>query len=195
MNSEPLFPRTWMPSGQSLGRLLLFLAFTTFLALGLPAKSVGGEVPSLRQLLSPEDFHTAGLEKLTPEELTFLSERLVRSGVAATQRPKQPPEPHGDASLPRGEDAFGSELRIESEVAKATAVPAEIRSRLDGRFAGWSGRTVFRLANGQVWQQTAPGEFAVNLEAPEVTIRRSTFGAYLLSVAGYGPQVKVKRIK
>jgi hypothetical protein len=30
-----------------------------------------------------------------------------------------------------------------------------LESRIDGEFTGWSGETIFRLQNGQVWQQSS----------------------------------------
>lgn len=74
-------------------------------------------------------------------------------------------------------------------------VPKEVHSRIEGGFPGWTGRTLFHLANGQVWQQAEPGIFAVNLESPNVIIRKGLFGVFYLQVEGYGTQVKVKRVK
>ncbi|MDR0881742.1 MAG: hypothetical protein LBP55_04270, partial [Candidatus Adiutrix sp.] len=30
-----------------------------------------------------------------------------------------------------------------------------IESQIDGTFEGWSGETVFKLTNGQIWQQSS----------------------------------------
>ena len=44
-------------------------------------------------------------------------------------------------------DGMGEELEV---------VPANVlESRIDGEFTGWSGETIFRLQNGQVWQQSS----------------------------------------
>jgi len=47
-----------------------------------------------------------------------------------------------------------------AQAAPATKPPAPqasevIDSQIDGEFTGWSGETVFRLMNGQIWQQTS----------------------------------------
>ncbi|MBT8145028.1 MAG: hypothetical protein KJO55_10025, partial [Gammaproteobacteria bacterium] len=46
----------------------------------------------------------------------------------------------------------------------------EITSRYDGEFTGWTGKTLFRLENGQVWRQSESGRFRANLDRPMVTI-------------------------
>lgn len=162
--------------------------------------------PSLRDALTPEEFERAGLGKLSSDELAFLSARVTaRSSSAAavgvaearttagepvTAAASQPATPP-----PRGEAAFGREQEVQRVAVQAASAPKEIQSRIAGPFNGWSGRTTFTLANGQVWQQADPGEFVLNADAPEVVIRRGAFGAYYLRVGGYGTQVKVKRLK
>ncbi len=184
-------------------RRRLLLAILGALLLGL-APAGGSQVVavervvSLREVLSPDEFRRAGLDKLTPEELAFLSARLLggRAAVVPSRTTAVPSRAdQATALVPRGESAFGREEQVQAQVEKVQAVPREIRSRIAGRFDGWSGHTVFRLTNGQVWKQIEPAEFAVNLASPAVSIRKGLFGTFFLSVEGYGPQVKVKRVK
>ncbi len=155
--------------------------------------------PSLRDVLSPEEFQRGGLNKLSETELTFLSARLLGlapAGAVAATEDTTATAVHVKvlAALPAGDDAFGQEQQVQAEVQKHQQVPREIDSRIEGPFAGWSGRSVFHLANGQTWQQCEPAELAVALDSPAVTIRKGRFGAFYLRVHGYGSQVKVKRI-
>jgi hypothetical protein len=71
----------------------------------------------------------------------------------------------------------------------------QIQSRYDGEFTGWSGNTLFRLENGQVWKQSQSGRIAYRATRPAVTIRRSTLGAYRMSVQGLDQSVRVERVK
>ena len=73
--------------------------------------------------------------------------------------------------------------------------PKKIKSNYVGAFTGWDGDTVFRLENGQVWQQAEQGRMSWRAENPEVTISRGMFGVYRLSVKGVNKKVKVKRIQ
>ena len=71
----------------------------------------------------------------------------------------------------------------------------EITSRIIGQFDGWTGDTVFRLENGQVWRQSGNGFLKVSMNNPKVTIEKAVFGGFRLSVEGYNSRVKVKRVQ
>lgn len=69
-----------------------------------------------------------------------------------------------------------------------------IESEIDGAFEGWSGETIFKLTNGQIWQQ-AEYDYEYEYEyRPKVTIYRSG-GQYRLKVEGMSQSVPVKRLK
>lgn len=133
---------------------------------------------SLEERMSQRDFESAGLQKLSAEELAFLNRWLVERGLSA-----------------RVPAASGSADRV-GLPPTASESGDRVQSRLLGSFRGWSGNTVFRLENGQVWQQTGGGELAgVNLESPGVTIEKGVFGAWYLRVEGYNSRAKVKRVE
>ena len=71
--------------------------------------------------------------------------------------------------------------------------PNRIESRILGCFNGWNGHTVFRLENGQAWQQADSSTYEVTLQDPQVVIKRLGFG-YLLTLPGHSGTVFVKRI-
>ena len=78
---------------------------------------------------------------------------------------------------------------------KSTAdEPDNIHSTIQGKFTGWSGSTLFTLANGQVWQQSEPDDYSTVLMNPEVIIKKLNFG-YLLTLPGHGQTVFVIRVK
>ncbi len=72
---------------------------------------------------------------------------------------------------------------------------SKMTSRVIGQFDGWTGDTVFRLENGQVWEQSGNGFFKVSMNNPSVTIEKGVFGGFILSVEGYNSRVKVKRVQ
>jgi pyruvate/2-oxoglutarate dehydrogenase complex dihydrolipoamide acyltransferase (E2) component len=109
--------------------------------------------------------------------------------VAPAVPPAEPPP----ETAPAAADADSEDFGLEEQRAAETKL---IRSRIDGIFDGWSGKTEFTLENGQVWRQAAGGKLvARESENPEVEIKRGFMGVYYLKVDGYNPTVKVRRIK
>jgi hypothetical protein len=74
-----------------------------------------------------------------------------------------------------------------------------IEARLVGNFNGWTGKTIFTLDNGQVWQQTNNYIRDYKPRSPipqaEVTISKGMIGSYNMQVEGVKRIVQVKRVK
>ena len=141
--------------------------------------------------MSPDTFSAAGLSKLSPEELEVLNRWLY--GVIETERRVAVEE-----AVPRGEESFGLEDVTEKVRDIFRDTPEVIESRVMGDFDGWSGKTVFQLENGQVWEQIEAGKFRYPKgrgENPVLIIRKAMFGSYLLKVDGMGTTIRVKRIR
>ncbi len=74
------------------------------------------------------------------------------------------------------------------------ATASYIESRIDGEFEGWDGETIFKLMNGQVWQQDSYSYYYHYSYMPKVIIYKS--GArYKMKVDGTNREIYVKRIK
>ncbi len=78
--------------------------------------------------------------------------------------------------------------------SNGTHIPDIFESRIAGEFAGWSGGTVFRLRNGQIWQQASDAVTQYHAEMPGVLIYRSGIG-YKMKVDGIDQTIPVKRLK
>ena len=89
------------------------------------------------------------------------------------------------------------ERKLAETVAKFAPAgdgPDLIESRIEGEFEGWDGETIFKLANGQIWQQVS---FAFTYHyafRPKVTIIK-THGAYKMVVHGVSRTIYVNRLK
>ncbi|MBZ1327728.1 hypothetical protein [Aquirufa aurantiipilula] len=69
-----------------------------------------------------------------------------------------------------------------------------IESKIDGEFEGWDGDTIFKLINGQVWQQT---DFQITLSLklmPKVFIYKID-NIYKMQVEGIEKSIQVIRLK
>ncbi|HYK90822.1 MAG TPA: hypothetical protein VE398_18760 [Acidobacteriota bacterium] len=73
-------------------------------------------------------------------------------------------------------------------------IPDIFESRIAGSFDGWSGETVFKLRNGQVWQQSSEAVTRHSADMPGVLIYRSGIG-YKMKVDGIDQTISVKRVR
>lgn len=106
--------------------------------------------------------------------------------IIALPRPSQSKEHQAKKQDP--ESSFGLE-HIEKNSDE------KLVSKIEGPFKGWSGKTKFKLANGQIWQQSRSGSFYVNVESPTVIIEKGFMGVYYLKIEGYNKRTAVRRIK
>ncbi len=72
-----------------------------------------------------------------------------------------------------------------------------INSTIVGTFEGWDRKgTLFKLANGMIWQQAKKDTFHVKaVEDPEVTITKGFMGNWSLSLVGHNSSVRVDRVQ
>jgi hypothetical protein len=69
-----------------------------------------------------------------------------------------------------------------------------IESRIDGAFNGWDGETIFKLVNGQIWQQATYAYTYSYKYMPRVMIFR-TSGGHEMQVEGMDRRITVVRIR
>src|SRR6478736_10574246 len=100
----------------------LFCALVFFAVPHLHAQDEGG----IKQAMSPEEFHKAGLDKLTDEELRNLDRWLQGDREKTAQKAA----------------ARTSKTKMDLVV-----------SRVAGSFPGLTGRTIIQLEDGTVWRQ------------------------------------------
>ena len=108
----------------------LLLGFLLIFGCGMSAASAQDQKgASIQQLMSPEEFSAAGLNKLSPDELQKLDAWL--QGYRAT-----------------------TEKTTEKKVKQSFFKFGEASvSRVDGSFGGLKGRTLIKLEDGTVWKQ------------------------------------------
>ena len=112
------------------------------------------DFPGIKSLMSVTDFEESGLDKLSDKELDALDAWLVRYTA-------------GEAEV----------LQRSSKAVRAAEKDFEVESMILGDFKGWSGETVFRLDNGQIWQQRLDGKYKYRGPAnPAVRISKNWLG-------------------
>ncbi len=120
----------------------------------------------VRRFMSAGEFKAAGLDKLSSGELDALNEWLAKFALQIFQTAQG--GGGGCASV--------------------------IESQIDGTFHGWSGETIFKLTNGQIWQQSSYAYTYHYAYRPEVTIYPSGRGCKM-KVEDVSDSILVKRLK
>lgn len=161
--------------------------------LAAPAASAQSDFSSLEELMTGSEFEETGLDKLSEEELRNLNTWL-RTHLESTD---------ADADADADSDADPAETRrqlreeVEAEVRQEQGLNerGEIVTTIPGQFTGWTGKTVFELANGQVWRQIDGGTYRVSMDDPTVVIYPVSFGGWRLRLEEAGPSIGVERVK
>jgi hypothetical protein len=147
----------------------------TALALLLMGAASAAEFSTLEERMSQAQFHAAGLDKLSPEELKTLNDWLRGHETVTTKVVTQSGQP---LFYPKAS---------EREV---------VESRIDGTFSGWLGHSVFRLENGQEWTQAESGTFSNGkYDHPKVKVKPMLMGNWLMYVEPCGCSLRVERTK
>ncbi len=87
--------------------------------------------------------------------------------------------------------------RDESETKSRQEEASEFHSRIQGEFNGWTGRTRFRLENGQVWQpRKRDSQYVIRaVQNPRVIIRKNFLGFYVMELPDLKKKIPVKRLE
>jgi hypothetical protein len=130
-----------------------------------PVRAAREEISgSIQQMMTPEEFKAAGLNKLSSEELQKL-----------------------DAWL-QGYREVTEKTAEKKATARASRTKLDLLvSRVDGSFEGLTGRTVIRLEDGTVWKQAnADDRFRPRVtDHPAAVVIHGVFG-YKMQVEGTG---------
>jgi hypothetical protein len=126
--------------------------------------------------------------RLACYDLLPLKPLPAASAAAVAPAPAAAAAPAAPAVPPRTAEA-GFGLDRPSEQA------AQIVSRIEGRFEGWSPRERIRLANGQVWQVVDDSNGVYDLRDPKVTVKRGALGGYVMDIDGANRTPRVRRVE
>ena len=128
--------------------------------------------PGVQKLMSEQEFSASGLDKLSPAEIKALNQWLIRYTA-------------GEAQV----------LISTDEEVKEADRNQEILSSIKQPFRGWSGNTVFRLENGQVWRQRRRGNYFHDSSDTRVSISKNYMGFYKMTILDSGKAVQVERLE
>lgn len=134
---------------------------------------------TMDQVMTPSELRETGVASLSPAQRAALDAWLNRYTHTVARIVSKSIDSQSDSASTRP--------------ARTSCSPA-IESSVDGEFHGWDGETIFKLANGQIWQQA---EYEYDYEydyAPDVTIYAVADGCRM-KVEDVDDTILVKRIK
>ena len=155
------------------------LSILLLLLLVSPTLAQETRFPGLKGIMDPEAYARSGVKDLSPEQRAMLDAAI------------------GDYFAGREKEvaATAASQAVDIAVKERKVRPPEvIESKMVGDFKGYGIRTVFPLANGQVWKPTNDDVVPHSaIPSPNVVIIHDTFG-YKMFIEGAGI-VRVKRVK
>jgi len=133
--------------------------------------------PRLRidQIMTAQEFPEAGLTSLTDAQARALDAWLNRYTAAVIGAALQA-------------HAAPAESPLQSHCSPA------VETTIAGDINGWEGETIFKLDNGQIWEQAEAGYTYFYAYRPEVTIYQTNSGCRM-KVEDQDETVLVRRIK
>ncbi len=151
------------------------LLVTLLLASPLAVVAQTGPSSSLRERMGDTEFQAAGLGKLSPPELARLEAWLAAHPRTETKRVSASGKP----------------------VFYATSNKrAAFEAHIAGHFAGWTGRNLITLDNGQQWRQIGSDQPACgSSDNAVVKVKPSLFDSWMMYVKGCNGNVHVERVK
>jgi hypothetical protein len=142
------------------------LGFCVMLACVVPARAAQPEMSgSIKEVMSPEEFKAAGLNKLSADELQKLDAWLQGYRQVTEQA---------------AEKKATAKASAESHAKMDLLV-----SRVDGTFQGLTGRTIIRLEDGTAWKQAnADDRYRAKVtDHPAAAVIHGVFG-YKMRIEG-----------
>ena len=191
-------------------QLILVMAFVvTSSMMTFPLGAQASEPGSIEDMMSAEERLKSGVDTLTAEQRQFLSdwlrENYARNPAKVVSSPATVPDtsPQQAASSEATADTIEAEVdrRVAARLAdnsaseKKPASDSSFEARLTGNFTGWSGKTVFRLDDGQVWRQRSAANYRHRSTDMRVKFKKNWMGGWEMTVVSSGKTVLVSKVK
>ena len=172
--------------------------------------TLGSESDNIESVMSAEERLQSGVDTLTAEQRQFLNnwlkenyDRRTESAVARTTADEQSESTEQPAKLEATPEAIEAEVdrRVAAKLAdkreseKAKQSDSAFEARLTGDFTGWTGKTIFKLDNGQVWRQRSSANYRHRGSDRRVTFKKNWMGGWEMTVVSSGKTVLVRKVQ
>ena len=172
--------------------------------------ALASESDNIESVMSTEERLKSGVDTLTAEQRQFLNNwleenygRRTESAVARTTADKPSESTEQPAKLKATPEAIEAEVdrRVAAKLAdkreseKAKQPDSAFEARLTGDFTGWTGKTIFKLDNGQVWRQRSSANYRHRGSDRRVTFKKNWMGGWEMTVVSSGKTVLVRKVQ
>ena len=172
--------------------------------------TLGSESDNIESVMSAEERLQSGVDTLTAEQRKFLNNwlkenygRRTDSAVARTTADKQSKSTEPPAKLEATPEAIEAEVdrRVAAKLAdkreseKAKQSDSAFEAKLTGDFTGWTGKTIFKLDNGQVWRQRSSANYRHRGSDRRVKFKKNWMGGWEMTVVSSGKTVLVRKVQ
>ena len=168
------------------------------------------ESENIESAMSAEERVKSGVDALTAEQRPFLNEWLkenygrrsetVVTRITADERRELPEQPTELEATPEAIEAevdrrVAAKLADKRESENTKQSESAFEARLTGDFAGWTGKTIFKLDNGQVWRQRSSANYRHRGSDRRVTFKKNWMGGWEMTVVSSGKTVLVRKVQ
>jgi hypothetical protein len=172
--------------------------------------ALASESDNIESVMSAEERLKSGVDRLTVEQRQFLNDwlkenydRRIESVVTRTTEDEQSASTEQPVKLEATPEAIEAEVdrRVAAKLAdkreseKTKQSDSAFEARLTGDFTGWTGKTIFKLDNGQVWRQRSSANYRHRGSDRRVTFKKNWMGGWEMTLVSSGKTVLVRKVQ
>ena len=172
--------------------------------------ALASESDNIETVMSAEERLKSGVETLTAEQRQFLNNWLkenydrrtdnVVTRTAADEQSASTEQPVKLEATPEAIEAevdrrVAAKLADKGESEKTKQSNSAFEARLTGDFTGWTGKTIFKLDNGEVWRQRSSANYRHRGSDRRVTFKKNWIGGWEMTVVSSGKTVLVRKVQ
>ena len=172
--------------------------------------ALASESENIESVMSAEERLKSGVDTLTAEQRKFLNNWLkenygrrnesVVTRTTADGRSELPEQPTKLEATPEAIEAevdrrVAAKLADKSESEKTKQPESAFEAKLTSDFKGWTGKTIFKLDNGQVWRQRSSANYRHRGSDTRVEFKKNWMGGWEMTVVSSGKTVLVRKVQ
>ena len=185
------------------------IGITSFMMIFI-GPALASESDNIESAMSAEERVKSGVDTLTAEQRQFLNNwlkenygRRTESVVTRTTPDEQSASTEQPAKSEATPEAIEAEVdrRVAAKLAdkreseKTKQSNSAFEARLTSDFTGWTGKTIFKLDNGQVWRQRSSANYRHRGSDRRVTFKKNWMGGWEMTVVSSGKTVLVREVQ